>query len=98
MTFRIDAGLRSPLRRAEIVREATGSPVSMYASTIERRISRSRPESACCSEDLALDACTAPCFAFYGTACTAASRDMPPAHLAHRELLQWFSLIPKEVR
>jgi hypothetical protein len=39
MAFRIDAGLSPSLRRFEIVLEPTGSPVSIYALTIEFKIS-----------------------------------------------------------
>jgi hypothetical protein len=35
MTFRIVAGLRESVLRREMVLEATGSPVWIYASTIE---------------------------------------------------------------
>jgi hypothetical protein len=35
----MDAGLRTLVRRREIVRDPTGSPVSIYARTIEVRIS-----------------------------------------------------------
>jgi hypothetical protein len=44
MTLRIDAGLRESARSLEMVREATGSPVSMYISTIEYRTSFSLGE------------------------------------------------------
>jgi hypothetical protein len=37
--LRIEAALSSLFRVFEIVREPTGSPVSMYARTIELRIS-----------------------------------------------------------
>src|SRR6185312_17155459 len=40
MTFRIDAGLSASSRNFEIVREPTGSPLSMYARTMAIRISR----------------------------------------------------------
>src|SRR6266481_3781272 len=42
MALRMEAGLRPSLRWRDTVREATGSPDSMYSSTIECRISRSR--------------------------------------------------------
>jgi hypothetical protein len=45
--FRMDAALRFVLPRRETVREATGSPDSMYACTIEWRISAVR----CGNED-----------------------------------------------
>src|SRR5512134_3523280 len=38
----MDAGLNDPLRRLEMVREATGSPVSIYSRTMFRRISALR--------------------------------------------------------
>src|ERR1035441_3436613 len=40
ITLRIEAGLRVSWRRFEMVRDPTGSPVSIYARTIEVRISR----------------------------------------------------------
>ena len=46
MTFRIVAGLSAKLRMREIVREPMGSPVSIYARTIECRIARSRGDKA----------------------------------------------------
>jgi hypothetical protein len=44
MTLRIEAGLSKSARSLDIVREATGSPVSMYVSTIEYRTSLSLGE------------------------------------------------------
>ena len=41
MTFRMVAGLSARWRMRDIVRDPTGSPVSMYARTIRCRISRS---------------------------------------------------------
>jgi hypothetical protein len=43
MAFRTEAGLRASRRRFEMVLEPTGSPVSIYALTMEFRISRSLP-------------------------------------------------------
>src|SRR5260370_23703077 len=44
--FRIDAALKPGLLLLEIVLDATGSPVSIYVCTIERRISAVRGGSA----------------------------------------------------
>ena len=46
MAFRMDAALSPSLRARETVREATGSPVSMYDCTIECKISVLRRDNA----------------------------------------------------
>src|SRR6202012_1842115 len=46
MTLRIVAGLSERLRKRESVRDPTGSPVSMYARTIECRIACSRVDNS----------------------------------------------------
>src|SRR5580658_7423457 len=46
MTFRMVAGLSARVRMREMVREPTGSPVSMYERTTECRIARSLADSS----------------------------------------------------
>ena len=45
--LRTEAGLKLWLERREIVREATGSPVSIYACTIECKIAECRACADC---------------------------------------------------